>query len=404
MAEGPLLTVEGLSVRFGGVTVVDDVSFEVPRRATVALVGESGSGKSVTAHALLRLLPSPPATVRGRITFDGTELTALKESAMRGYRGRRLSLVFQDPGAALDPVYAVGDQVSEALRVHGVGRREAKRRALEMLARVGLPDPQTRYRDYPHELSGGMRQRVMIAIALVAEPALVIADEPTTSLDLIAAANVRSLLAELRAERELSMILISHDLTSVALEADRVVVLYAGRVVEEGPAADVIGAPQHPYTRGLVASIPPIRRRRRRRRKTPTRLQVLPGHLPAAADWPRQGCRFAPRCPEVMERCREEPPMYDHHGHRVRCFLLEERERPLDLVPPVSRRGVDDDDAEPEEELAEAELDRVLSARDLDSIASLLDEDDVSAHALPLVVQRPDDAEEAPPSDEEEAP
>jgi oligopeptide/dipeptide ABC transporter ATP-binding protein len=300
------------------------VSFEVPRERCVALVGESGCGKTVTAHAIMRLLRTPPARVeRGRIALEGQDLLALPERAMRDLRGRRVAIVFQDPQASLNPVYSVGSQVSEAVRLHKrIGRRAARAEAIKLLERVGFPEASTRYDDFPHELSGGMRQRVMIAMAIAHDPALLIADEPTTMLDMLAAARITALLAELRRERNMSLLLISHDIALVAEKADRVVVMYAGRVVEQGSAERVLGRPRHPYTQALLASVPPLRVARRRRRKTPTRLPVITGAPPD----PRAevvGCRFAPRCPEVFSQClREEPELYEVAGdQRARCFL-----------------------------------------------------------------------------------
>ncbi len=327
----PLLRVRDLVVRFdteeGTITAVDGVSFDIPSRSTVALVGESGCGKSVTAHAVLRLLPTPPARIeRGTIELDGQSLLTLSGRKMRRIRGRRVGIVFQDPMASLNPVLSVGTQVIEAVRMHETMRRStARKRAIELLRRVGLPEADSRIDDYPHQLSGGMRQRVIIAIAIASNPDLLIADEPTTALDMLAEARINSLLADLKRDRDLSMLLISHDLALVAENADYIVVLYAGRVVEQGPAGPLLREPQHPYTRGLLASIPPLRSRRRRRRNTPTRLPTIKGAIPNPRDTPA-GCRFAPRCPEVFDRCREEEPPLISLGDEgeVRCFLMED--------------------------------------------------------------------------------
>jgi peptide/nickel transport system ATP-binding protein len=360
----PLLRVAELTVRFTSeqtvVLAVDRVSFDVPPATTVALVGESGSGKSVTAHAIMRLLPSPPATASGSIRLGEVELLELPERRMRRIRGDRIAMIFQDPGTALNPVYSIGFQVAEALRIRGHGRRDARRRALELLARVGFPEPQVRYRDYPHELSGGMRQRAMIAIALAADPELLIADEPTTALDMLASAQINQLLAELQREREMSMLLISHDIAAVADNAQHLVVLYGGEIVEEGAAATVLARPQHPYTRGLLESIPPLVDRRRRRDKAAMRLPAM-----RAGDASPHGCRFAGRCPEVFARCRGEHPRLFSTGEGLaRCFLVEEA-RPIELRRPLREAAeappiVDDDDAELM--AADSELDEALSA------------------------------------------
>ena len=346
--EDSLLEVRDLAVSFtspeGEVIALDGISFDIPRRGTVALVGESGSGKSVTAHAIMRLLPSPPARITsGSIRLDGQDLLTLPERQMRRLRGARIGLVFQDPQSALNPVYSVGSQVAEALRIHGrtipsnptglaklfqplrrllaLFRLEGRREAIELLRRVGFPQPDERFDDFPHQLSGGMRQRVMVAIALSCSPELIIADEPTTALDMLAAAQINALLADLKRHHDLSMLLISHDLASVAEIADQIVVLYAGQIMERGPARELLTNPKHPYTRGLLGSIPPLRKRRRRRRPTPTRLPTIAGGIPDPSQRPR-GCRFADRCGEVMDRCRASvPPMVRVGDSEVRCLL-----------------------------------------------------------------------------------
>ncbi len=323
-----LLSVSDLVVSFesdeGKITTLDGVSFDIPERSTVALVGESGCGKTVTAHAILRLLPTPPAAVeRGRIQFEGRDLLALSERQMRKLRGARISMVFQDPMAALNPVYSVGAQLMEAFRLHQpLSRKQARERGIALLGRVGFANARTRFDDYPHELSGGMRQRVMIAIALACEPALLIADEPTSSLDMLASAQINALLMDLKRERDMSMLLISHDIAEVAHSADHIVVLYAGEVVEQGPTRRVLSSPSHPYTRGLLASIPPLRKHRRRRRVSDQRLPALTGTLPDLRQ-PPPYCRFSARCPEAFVRCgAEPPPLYDvGDGVVSRCFL-----------------------------------------------------------------------------------
>jgi peptide/nickel transport system ATP-binding protein len=346
-----LLTVRDLVVQFatedGDLTAADGISFDVPRASTVALVGESGCGKSVTALSIMRLLPEPPARIAaGQITFEGRDVLTLRPRQLRELRGARISMVFQDPLAALHPLYSIGAQLSEALRLHlPIGRREARRRGELLLQRVGFPEPARRFADFPHELSGGMRQRVMIAIALACKPALLIADEPTTALDMVAAREITALLAELRRELDMSLLLISHDIGMVSEIADRIVVLYAGQVVESGRARSLLGAPRHPYTEALLRSLPPRRRTQRRRRLTPTRLPSIAGSVPELRSLPR-GCRFSDRCPVAMDRCHVDAPELvavanDGDEPRLgRCWLLEptveaaaERGAPRERVP-----------------------------------------------------------------------
>jgi len=253
----PLLDVQHLSVSFGGaVPAVDDVSFQVAAGETLGLVGESGSGKSVTAFSILRLLQAPGRITGGSVIFEGRDLLALRESEMREVRGARISLIFQEPMTALNPVMRVGDQIAEALTVHGRSRAEAQARAIELLDAVKIPDAARRARDYPHQLSGGMRQRAMIAIALACHPPLVIADEPTTALDVTIQAQVLDLLRELKARFNLALLLITHDFGVIAEMADRVAVMYRGRLVEEGPVRQILRAPSHEYTRTLLAAVP----------------------------------------------------------------------------------------------------------------------------------------------------
>ena len=256
----PLLDVQGLTVVFDGpspVTAVDDVSFQLAPGETLGLVGESGSGKSVTAFSIVRLVQSPGRIAGGRILFEGRDLLALPEREMRGIRGARISLIFQEPTTALNPVMRVGDQIAEALTVHGIATMsEARERAVALLDAVHIPDAVHRARDYPHQLSGGMRQRVMIAIALACHPALVIADEPTTALDVTIQAQVLDLLRELRGKYNLSLLLITHDFGVIAEMADRVAVMYRGAIVEQGPVRQILRAPSHDYTRGLLAAVP----------------------------------------------------------------------------------------------------------------------------------------------------
>jgi peptide/nickel transport system ATP-binding protein len=331
----PLLSVQNLVVRFdterGPVRAVDDVSFDVPAGETVALVGESGSGKSVTALAILRLVASPPGSIAsGKVLLEGQNLLELPERAMRKVRGAKVSMVFQEPMTSLNPVYSAGAQISEVIRLHErVSRREARRRAVEMLGLVGIPSPEQRADAYPHELSGGMRQRVLIAMALACRPRLLIADEPTTALDVSVQAQVLELLGRRKEEMGMSLLFITHDLGIVAEIASAVVVLYAGRVVEQAPVDALFDDARHPYTRGLLASAPPIDSSRRADR--PRRLDAIDGIVPDLAALPR-GCRFADRCalrkskPPGHERCvQEEPPLYVlSDGRRVRCYYGQE--------------------------------------------------------------------------------
>jgi oligopeptide/dipeptide ABC transporter ATP-binding protein len=332
-ADEPLLDVRDLTISFvtdGGVLrAVDHVSFEVPRGGTVALVGESGCGKSVTAQAILRLVPSPPGRIEGgAILLEGRDVLKLPEREMQKVRGGRVGIVFQEPMTSLDPVYTVGFQIVEAIRLHrDVSRREARKLAIEGLTRVGFPEPARRVDSYPHELSGGMRQRVLIAIALSCAPALLIADEPTTALDATVQAQILELLQKLREETGMSMLLIAHDLALVGEVADEIVVLYAGVVVERGPARQILEAPAHPYTRALLRSIPPRTHRADRvDAARGRRLPTIEGSLPDLRS-PPPGCRFQARCPEVMDRCRvDTPALVPVPGteQRARCFLIEE--------------------------------------------------------------------------------
>jgi oligopeptide/dipeptide ABC transporter ATP-binding protein len=329
----PLLEVRDLRVQFTGdgapVRAVDGVSFSLERGETYALVGESGCGKSATALSILRLV-EPGRIVGGKLIFEGRDLLELGEKAMRRLRGARIGIVFQEASAALNPVMRIGPQVTEALRVHRkISRREARDEAVRLLRTVALPEPEQQARAYPHELSGGMKQRVMLAIALSCSPSLVIADEPTTALDVTIQAQILALLRRLRAEMELTVLLITHDLGVVAENADRVGVMYAGRIVEEAPVNDLFNAPLHPYTRGLLRATPgregiaepePPGRR--------NRLQTLPGAVPDPAH-PPPGCRFHPRCAERIDPCANEEPVETMvgAGRRVACFLADRRNR-----------------------------------------------------------------------------
>ena len=316
----PLLEISNLSVAFetsaGPLRAVESVSLAIARGRTVGLVGESGSGKTVTASTILRLLDGPRVQVSGRVEFEGRDLLALPERELRALRGDRIAMVFQDPMSSLNPAQPVGAQVVEPLRIHRqLSRPQLARRAIELLAKVGVPAPEERVRAYPHELSGGLRQRVMLAMALACEPALLIADEPTTALDVTIQAQLVDLLLSLQRGQGLGILLITHDLGLVAQACDEVVVLYAGRVMEHGSAAEVLTAPAHPYTAGLLASTP-----------IPgagaSRLREIPGVVPDLRRLP-PGCRFQERCPHVQGRCRtEEPTLIDSGtGCQVRCHF-----------------------------------------------------------------------------------
>jgi len=295
---------------------VDDVSFTVKRGETLAIVGESGCGKSVTALSLMRLVPDPPGRiVGGSVTLEGTDLLALNEAEMRAVRGNRISMIFQEPMTSLNPVMRIGDQIVEAVRLHrNIPAREARTIAVEMLRLVRIPEPARRAKEYPHQLSGGMRQRAMIAMALACRPALLIADEPTTALDVTIQAQILELMRDLKASTGIAIILITHDLGVVAEICDHVAVMYAGEIVEYAPVGALFAAPQHPYTIGLLGSIPRLDAKAEE-------LAAIEGMVPDMAELPT-GCRFAPRCPFVRERCRQaSPPLaVVGAGHRSRCI------------------------------------------------------------------------------------
>lgn len=304
----PLLQVRDLVTSFttdaGVVRAVDGVSFEVPQGATVGLVGESGCGKSVTSLSVMGLIPQPPGRIEsGQILFDGQDLTQLPERELRRLRGREIAMIFQEPMTSLNPVFTVGSQIREAIEVHEkVGKKAAMARAVELLQKVGIPEPAERVSAYPHQLSGGMRQRVMIAIALASSPRLLIADEPTTALDVTIQAQILDLLAELQRDTGTSILFITHDLGVVAEQVAEVVVMYAGKVVERGPTAALFADPQHPYTRGLLSSVPSYGDNASR-----DRLPTIKGVVPDLLQLP-SGCRFQDRCSQVMDRCRAEAP------------------------------------------------------------------------------------------------
>ena len=320
----PLLAVRGLAVAFGGTRVVDGVSFEVSRGEVVALVGESGSGKTVTALSLLGLLPEPGRVVAGEVAFEGRSVGALPPEALRRLRGGGIGLVFQEPAEALDPVRTIGSELVAVLRRHrGLSGEEARREALAWLGRVALPEPEARMEDLPHRMSGGMRQRAMLALALAGGPRLLVADEPTASLDVTIQAQLLDLLRRLRDDLGLAVLLVTHDLGVVAEVAERALVLYAGEIVEEAPVAALLADPRHPYTKALLASRPDATGDRR----GPRRLPAIGGGVPEPGSWP-PGCRFAPRCPEAITRCASERPGFvGRPNGRVACLLAEEVRR-----------------------------------------------------------------------------
>jgi|HubBroStandDraft_1064217.scaffolds.fasta_scaffold01747_8 peptide/nickel transport system ATP-binding protein len=325
MEDAPLLRVNGLVTTFrtesGVMRAVDDVSFDIPRAATVALVGESGCGKSVTALSILRLVTSPPGRIEGgSIELEGRDLLRVSEREMQGVRGSVVSMIFQEPMTSLNPVYTVGWQIAESVRLHRKkSRREARQRAIELLQLVGMPEPETNVDSYPHQLSGGQRQRVMIAMALACEPKLLLADEPTTALDVTIQAQILALLRDLQERFSMSLLLITHDLAVVAENAESVMVMYAGRIVENAPVRELFARPAHPYTRGLLDSIPttavPVRRR----------LRAIEGIVPDLRALP-PGCRFADRCPMRVERCTEQEPelLPVSANHSSRCWRAAE--------------------------------------------------------------------------------
>jgi peptide/nickel transport system ATP-binding protein/oligopeptide transport system ATP-binding protein len=323
MSTSTLLAVEnlrtGFDTREGFLRAVDGVSFEIVQGGTLGVVGESGCGKSVTALSVMRLIDRPGRIAPGsRILFEGRDLAALEESELAKVRGNEISMIFQEPMTSLNPVFTVGDQISEAVQLHeGVGARAALARAVEMMQLVGIPSPKQRVHDYPHQLSGGMRQRVMIAMALSCNPKLLIADEPTTALDVTVQAQILELMKELRERLGMAIMLITHDLGVIAEMVDEVVVMYAGRVVEHGPVADVFASPQHPYTESLLHSIPLLGMR------YSTPLKAIRGVVPSPLEWP-PGCRFTPRCDYAFDRCiGEDPPLLPVPPQESACWLCE---------------------------------------------------------------------------------
>lgn len=322
-----ILEVKDLQTSFftddGVIPSVDHIDFHVREGEILGIVGESGCGKSVTSLSIMGLVPSPPGKITsGQIMFEGKDLTKFSEKEMRKVRGNDVAMIFQEPMTSLNPLFTIGNQLLEAITLHKKdwSKKKARTRAVEMLKLVGLPRAEELMNDYPHQLSGGMRQRVMIAMALVCDPKLLIADEPTTALDVTIQAQILKLMRELNERLNTAVILITHDLGVVAETCERVVVMYAGKVVEEGTVDTIFNSPQHPYTKGLIASVPDMRYKKQR-------LYSIPGSVPKPGSI-KQGCRFAARCEFVFGRCTEEnPPLYEtSEGHKTRCFLYDEKE------------------------------------------------------------------------------
>ncbi len=326
-----LLRVDRLRTYFytwaGVVRAVDGVSFQVERGETVGIVGESGSGKTVTALSIMRIVPVPGKIVEGRIVFQGVDLLSQKEEAMRRIRGREIGYIFQDPTTTLDPIYTVGEQLSEVIRRHqGLGKKDALDRATELLRLVEIPEPDVRIKQYPHELSGGTKQRIAIARALSCTPSLLLADEPTTALDVTIQAQILELMKGLKSKFNMSMVLISHDLGIVAETCDRIVIFYAGQVYESGTTSQVLENPKHPYTEALLTSVPHLALRR-------GSLSVIPGNIPNLID-PPSGCRFHPRCKYAQQICIDKVPELEviEEGHLAACHRAKE----LKLISPVA--------------------------------------------------------------------
>ncbi|HWP46885.1 MAG TPA: ABC transporter ATP-binding protein [Candidatus Limnocylindrales bacterium] len=324
MVTEPLLKVINLHTYFftdeGVAKAVDGVDLEIHKGETLGVVGESGCGKSVTALSILRLIPDPPGKIiEGQILFKGQDLLKLSNSEMRKIRGNEISMIFQEPMTSLNPVFTIGNQIAEAIQLHqGLSKKASLEKAVDMLKLVGIPSPERRVKEYPHQLSGGMRQRAMIAMALSCNPSLLIADEPTTALDVTIQAQILDLINNLKRELGMAVILITHDLGIIAETAARVVVMYAGKVVEEADVYTLFEDPKHPYTQGLLRSIP----RPDLGMTKETRLQEIPGIVPSLTDLP-PGCSFNPRCPKVMDICRKETPKLKEikPGHKVSCWL-----------------------------------------------------------------------------------
>ncbi len=324
----PLLSVRDLKVEFasrkGPLIALDGVSLDIGRGEVLGVVGESDAGKSLTGLAIIGLIDPPGRIAGGEIALDGERIDNLPQARMREIRGRRIGIIFQDPLTSLNPLMRVGDQIAETIQVHKrVGRKEARAQAIAWLGEAGVPSPQTRVDGYPHEFSGGMRQRVVIALALCAEPELVIADEPTTALDVSVQAQIIALLKNLTRRHGASVMLITHDMGVIAETADRVAVMYAGRIAEIGEVRELVGDPLHPYTQGLMAAIPTLEAR-------PERLMQIPGAMPRLAALPR-GCAFAPRCPRAFERCAKRPPLIAVGDRGAACWLYDRRPAAMDI-------------------------------------------------------------------------
>ncbi|MDB5626537.1 MAG: dppD [Tardiphaga sp.] len=328
-SDTPLLSIRGLGIRFrtaqGDWQATRDVSFDIARGERLGIVGESGCGKTITGLSMLRLLPPRVATVEGTIGFEGKNLVDCAARDMRRVRGRRIGMIFQEPMSALDPVFTVGDQIAESLRVHQtISKADARARAIEMLKRVGIASPERRVDDFPHQLSGGMRQRVMIAAALICQPQLLIADEPTTALDVTEQAQILDLLRELSASSDTALMLITHDIGVVAESCTRMLTMYAGEVIEDAPVDDALRRPLHPYTSGLLRSLPHLSERR-------SKLPSIPGRVPTL-NMPT-GCRFQPRCSHATQGCERPQALLDAgdrpgSGRRVRCWRFRDIDLP----------------------------------------------------------------------------
>ncbi|MGD9846600.1 MAG: ABC transporter ATP-binding protein [Variibacter sp.] len=326
-AAAPLLEVKGLrtvfDTRIGELTAVNDISFSLMPGETLAIVGESGCGKSMTALSLMRLVPNPPGRIAGgSVKLDGVDLLTLDDLAMRHMRGGKISMIFQEPMTSLNPIMTIGWQIAEALLLHqSIGRAEAERKAVDMLRLVNIPEPAQRANEYPHQLSGGMRQRAMIAMALACNPKVLIADEPTTALDVTIQAQILDIILQLQQKLGTAVVLITHDLGVVAETAQRVIVMYAGRKVEEAPVGELFARPLHPYTHGLMASIPRLGLMRGEATETGARLQEIEGTVPALSNLPT-GCTFAPRCPFAEDKCRREYPPFEEkrEQHWAACW------------------------------------------------------------------------------------
>lgn len=325
-----ILEVKNLKTQFktddGTLLAVDDVSFAVEKGKTLGIVGESGCGKSVTSLSIMRLIPEPPGKiVGGQILFNGKDLLRLSEAEMRKVRGNKISMIFQEPMTSLNPVFTIGNQISEAVALHNkaFGREQLRKRTIEMLELVGIPEPQKRIDDYPHQLSGGMRQRVMIAMALSCDPEVLIADEPTTALDVTIQAQILDLIRKLQKDFGTAVIMITHDLGVVAETCDNVAVMYAGKIIEYGTAEDVFYRPMHHYTRGLLNSVPHFESGKRRERLT-----TIPGIVPSLLEL-KSGCRFRDRCPEARPNCAEVEPLLEElaPGHTAACYYPAKSER-----------------------------------------------------------------------------